>query len=106
MCKTIKIFLDDEPVIEIPEWQFRALCHDIPEEIVREDLSHRMRHIVRQKINESISIIRKEWAKDLDLPSDAQEMCKMVFSQESYASRRQKEQYKKLKETEHLWACI
>lgn len=106
MHKTIRISIDDELILELDDWQVRALCHDIPEELIHGDLANRIRHIVAQKIRQSLTLMRQEWEKELDLPRDSQDMCELVFSQENYLSRRQKEQRKNIEETENLWHTL
>lgn len=96
----MKIFIDDKLILEIEEWQLKALSNDINENALLKDLENRATFLIKQKIKNSIEILKREWSGKIDFKTTDKEVCEQIFSRSDYLSMKQKQQKKELKEKE------
>lgn len=98
----MKIQVDGRQVFELNETQKKVIQNDIPSEIFKEDMERRVKYIVEHKYERCMERLKKEWEPKLrdrveSLPTDLDALAELIFSQNDYKSRSQREMNAKKK---------
>lgn len=91
------IKVNDEIILELNETKKKVILNDVLEEIFDEDLKRRIQWIIMHKYQECFDKLKREWDFKLKqrgikmIPTDEDEYAELIFSQEDYRSRSQRE---------------
>lgn len=93
----MKISVDDIELFTISETHLDVIANDIPTQELEDDLKRRLQWIIDQKYNGCFGRLKKEWDPKLiargmtSLPVDKDEYAQLVFSQEDYMNRSERD---------------
>lgn len=93
----MKIQVDNETVFELNETQKKVIKNDILESEFNDDMKRRARYIIEHKYQRCFDRLKKEWEPKLvqrglrSLPTSADEFALLVFSQQDYKNRTQRD---------------
>lgn len=92
----MKISVDGEMILELSEIQKKVICNDICVDCLEDDLKRRLKYILEHKYEQCFERLKKEWEPKLcsrvnSLPTNPDDFAKVVFSQEDYEDRKQKD---------------
>ena len=104
----MKIKVDDVVVLELTDTQKQVIMHDVNEEIFIEDMKRRVAWVLTHKYEQCFERLKKEWDPMLAsngvamIPTDKDAYAQLVLSQQTYKSRKQKDQVIKDKDAEKV----
>lgn len=93
----MKIFVEQEKILELSETKKKVIKNDIREDIFEEDMKRRVAYVLQHKYDQCFKRLKEKWEPELkargvkSFPSDEEEFAQLVFSQEDYRSRSQRE---------------
>lgn len=93
----MKISVDDKELFSLSDTQKQVLMDEIPKDIFEDDMKRRLQYILMHKYEQCFERLKKEWEPKLkalgvkSIPLDNDEFAQLVFSQESYKSRSQRD---------------
>jgi len=92
----MKIKVDDQDLFELSETQKKVICNDIPSDILEEDMCRRLRYILMHKYERCFERLKSEWMPKLQsrmksVPTDPDELAKIIFSQPDYQDRKKRD---------------
>jgi len=92
----MKISIDDQELFTISETQKKVIKNDIQEEIFDEDMKRRIKYIIMHKYEQCFDRLKKEWEPKLaqvmsSIPTNADELAELIFSQPDYKNRSKRE---------------
>lgn len=88
----MKVQVDGKDLFELSENQKKVIQNDIPTEIFEEDMKRRLHWVLNHKFERCLERLKKEWEPKLasrmdSLPTNAEALCELIFSQPDYKSR-------------------
>lgn len=93
----MKIYVDNELVLEISDIKKKVLKDDIQDEIFDSDMKRRVHYILTHKYEWCLERLKKEWLPKLkergvaSIPLNDDAFAELVFSQPDYRSRSHRE---------------
>ena len=89
----MKISVDDKELFSLSETQKKVIMNDIHEDIFQEDMKRRLYYTAIHKYERCFDRLKSEWMPILQsrvsaMPTDPEELCKLIFSQSDYKSRK------------------
>lgn len=92
----MKIKLDNELLIEISDIQKSIIKYDIKTSEFEQDIIRRIKWVIEHKIDQCQDRMIKEWKTKLEsryssLPTNKDELCKMIIAQSDYLDREGKD---------------
>ena len=93
----MKIKINDKEILELSETQKKVICNDIMSEELEADLKRRVQYALMHKYEQCFKRLKTEWEPKLkdngvrSIPLDDEEFAELVFSQEGYKNRSQRE---------------
>lgn len=103
----MKIKVDDKDIIEISEIQKKIICNDIDEEIFEDDMKRRIKHSLMHKYERCLERLKNQWIPKLkergvsSIPLDDEELAQLIFSQEDYKGRKDREEFISIRRKKH-----
>ena len=99
----MKISVNDKKLFALSEMQCKVICNDISEDLFEEDMKRRLQYILIHKYEQCFKRLKDEWGPKLaqrmdSIPTDADKLAEIIFSQEDYQSRKQREEAAKIGE--------
>lgn len=94
----MKINVDNEQILDFPEWKIKCIQNDISASICKDDMCRRVKHVLEQKYEHCFKRLKEEWEVKLkkngvrSVPLDEEEFCNLVFAQPNYKDREAREQ--------------
>lgn len=96
----MKISVNDQELYVLSDIQKKVIQNEIPTEIFEDDMKRRLRWVLLdEKYKKCFERLKKEWEPKLSqrissIPTDPDELAKLVFAQPDYKNRSQREQKK------------
>jgi len=93
----MNIKINDKEILELTETQKKVICNDIMSEELEADLKRRVQYALMHKYEQCFKRLKTEWEPKLkragvrSIPLDDEEFAELVFSQEGYKNRSQRE---------------
>jgi len=92
----MEIYIDKKKVYELTPIKHQILEYDIPKELMEEEIHRRVCWAIDVKLEACWEDMKKEWMPLLEerypsLPTNREELCKLIISQPDYQSRDHKE---------------
>jgi len=92
----MKFQTNNEIIIELTEVQKKVIQNEIPSEIFEEDMKRRVHYIINHKYERCLERLKQEWLPKLssrvaNIPTNEEELANLIFSQQDYKNRSQKE---------------
>ncbi len=92
----MKISVDGKDLFELSEVQKKVIKNDIEEEIFEDDMRRRLHYILNHKYERCFERLKKEWEPKLQqrissVPTSADQLAELIFSQPDYKNRSQRE---------------
>ncbi len=99
----MKIQINGKKVFELTETQKKVIQNDIAAEIFDKDMEKRIKWVLQHKYEQCFKKLKQEWEPKLknrveSFPTNDKEFCQLVFEQEDYESRSQRDEKSKKKE--------
>lgn len=97
----MKISVDDNEIYKLSETQKKVIQNDVLSEIFVEDMKRRLHWVLTHKYEECFKSLKQEWEPKLKergiqmFPSDPEKFAELVFGQDDYKDRSQREKDKK-----------
>lgn len=97
----MKISVNDQDLFTLSDVQCKVICNDIHADEFDADMKRRVQYILMHKYEQCFKRLKAEWepklAQRMDaLPTDADKLAELIFSQEDYADRKKREDATKL----------
>lgn len=97
----MKISVNDIELFTLTPIQKQVIANDINVDLLDEDMKRRLQYILMHKYEQCFKCLKEEWepklAKRMDaLPTDADKLAELIFAQEDYKCRKQREDASKL----------
>jgi len=89
----MKIYIDDHLIYEFTDTEYKVLLSNMLKEEFIDEISRRIRWVLRQKYDNSIEELKKKWLPILKkegkefIPLDDEKFAAMIFAREDYKSR-------------------
>ena len=89
----MKIYVEDELILELSEVKKKVLCNDIFKEDLYDDLKRRLTYIIMHKYGQCLKRLKDEWIDKLkergvkSIPLDDEELAELIFKQKDYKDR-------------------
>ncbi len=89
----MKVSVNDKELFSLSETQKKVICHDIPMELLDDDLKRRLKYILTHKYERCFERLKKEWEPKLaaagveSIPTNKDAFAELVFSQPDYKDR-------------------
>jgi hypothetical protein len=99
----MKISINDQELFTLSDTQKRVLAHEIPEDILEQDLKRRIEWVLMHKYEQVFKSFKEEWDQKLksngvkSVPTDEEEYAQLVFSQQNYQNRVARDKSSELK---------
>ena len=92
----MKISVDDQECFCLSETQKKVIKNDIHEDEFEIDMRRRLQYILTHKYERCMNRLKDEWEEKLterypSIPTDADALAELIFSQEDYKSRKERE---------------
>ena len=92
----MKISVDDKELFRLSEIQKQVIKNDIHNEIFEDDMKRRLQYILTHKYERCFDRLKQEWLPKLasrvdSVPTNEEELAKLIFSQSDYKSRAERE---------------
>jgi len=94
----MKVFCDEEEILNLQDWQRKVLEYMLPSKTLDEDIKRRLKYVINHKIDQCFDRLEKEWTPKLrddpqvtSVPADKKEFVKFVTSRTDYMNRDQRE---------------
>lgn len=92
----MRIQVEGKTVYELNDTKKKVIQNDIQEELFEKDMERRVKHIIEHKYEQCMERLRKEWTPKLSqrfttLPTNNDALAELIFGQEDYKSRSQRE---------------
>ena len=92
----MEIKVNNETVLTLSETQKKVIMNDIPTEIFDADMKRRVHYILTHKYTRCFERLKKEWMPKLQqrmdsVPTNDEELAKLIFSQKDYKNRSTRE---------------
>lgn len=93
----MQVHVDGKKVLELNNTKKKVIMNDIHEDIFQEDMERRVNWILTHKYEQCLKRLRTEWEPRLkakgaqSIPTDDDAFAELVFSQQEYKSRKQRE---------------
>jgi hypothetical protein len=92
----MKISIDDKEVLILSEIQKKVIMNDVSEEFFLEDIMRRIEYILMHKYEKCFERLKGQWLPALktrvsSIPTNDEELAKLIFSQPDYKSRSQRD---------------
>lgn len=92
----MKISVNDQELFALSEVQCKVICNDIHADDFDTDMKRRLQYILMHKYEQCFKRLKEEWepklAQRVDaVPTDADKLAELIFSQEDYKCKKQRE---------------
>ena len=92
----MKIQVDGKEIFGLSEVQEQVIMNDIQEELFYDDMCRRLEYVLTHKYEQCFERLKKEWESKLaervsSIPTNKDELAKLIFSQTDYKNRSQRE---------------
>jgi hypothetical protein len=92
----MKISLDGEEILNLSDVKKKVIMNDIDSNIFVEDMKKRLCYVLEHKYERCIDRLKNEWMPKLasrmeSVPTNDEELAKIVFSQPDYKDRNARE---------------
>jgi len=96
----MKISVNEKELFSLSEVQCKVICNDIHQDEFEADMERRLQYILMHKYEQCFKRLKEEWepklAQRIDtIPTDADKLAELIFSQEDYKCRKQREEASK-----------
>jgi len=96
----MKIQINGKKVFELTETQKKVIKDEIPHEIFEKDMERRAKWVIQHKYEQCFKRLKEKWEPKLkerveSFPSSDKEFANLVFEQEDYESRSQRDEKEK-----------
>lgn len=88
---------NSQELFALSEIQCKVICNDIHEDEFDADMKRRLQYILIHKYEQCFKRLKAEWEPKLaqrmdSMPTDADKLAELIFSQEDYKCRKQREE--------------
>jgi len=98
----MKIKVNDEEILDFPEWKHNVIKNDLMSENYEEDMKRRAKYPWEHKFEQCYKRLQDEWIPKLQddpsvqsIPADRQAFAEMVMARPDYKNRSQREEQNK-----------
>lgn len=93
----MKISVNEQELFSLSEVQCKVICNDIHEDEFEADMKRRLNWVLMHKYEQCFKRLKEEWepklAQRVDaVPTDANKLAELIFSQPDYKCRKQREE--------------
>lgn len=95
----MKIHVDGKEVFNLNDTRKKVIKNEIPDEDFQKDMERRVSYIIQHKYEKCFQRLKQEWEPKLQkrmssIPTDPEELAKLIFEQSDYRSRSQRDRIK------------